>query len=376
MGVSLGWVRRYDVIVAGAGPAGSVTAYRLASAGAAVLLLDRAKFPRDKPCGGGLTYRAVRELPFSVEPVVEDVVDRFEFGFRYGHRFERRGASPIILMTQRRRLDAFLAEQAAAAGAEFRDGTKATAVSPDGTVSVDGATLTAPVVVGADGVNGVSVRSLGLERLPLRCCLRRQRSVRACFGTLPRPGRARARHSAGRVRLGVREGRPRQRRRRRLGVRGAAAAPASSGAVSHARHSRGTRRIAPRVPPPAAPPTGRARARPPPTRWRRRRPRRPSLRRRNVRGVRQRASRRRRRARPAAWPTRLPGAVRVEPHRRARLASCGVLGGEARAGSLPAARLRVRSNASGVALRGRAPTRRAQVAERRARSREGAAEGC
>ena len=155
-------MRRYDVIVAGAGPAGSVTAYRLASAGAAVLLLDRAKFPRDKPCGGGLTYRAVRELPFSVEPVVEDVVDRFEFGFRYGHRFERRGASPIILMTQRRRLDAFLAEQAAAAGAEFRDGTKATAVSPDGTVSVDGETLTAPVVVGADGVNGVSVRSLGL----------------------------------------------------------------------------------------------------------------------------------------------------------------------------------------------------------------------
>jgi geranylgeranyl reductase family protein len=154
---------KYDAIVVGAGPAGSVTAYRLASAGASVLLLDRARFPRDKPCGGGLTYRAIRELPFSVEPVVEDVVDRFEFGFRYRHRFVRRGAAPIILMTQRKRLDAFLAEQAAAAGAEFRDGAKVTDVGEDGRLTVDGKTLTADAVVGADGVNGVTARSVGLE---------------------------------------------------------------------------------------------------------------------------------------------------------------------------------------------------------------------
>ncbi len=153
----------YDAIVVGAGPAGSVTAYRLASAGASVLLLDRARFPRDKPCGGGLTYRAIRELPFSVDPVVEDEVDRFEFGFRYRHRFVRRGAAPIILMTQRKLLDAFLAEQAAAAGAEFRDGAKVTDVGEDGRVTVDGETLAAGVVVGADGVNGVTARSVGLE---------------------------------------------------------------------------------------------------------------------------------------------------------------------------------------------------------------------
>jgi geranylgeranyl reductase family protein len=128
-----------------------------------VLLLDRARFPRDKPCGGGLTYRAIRELPVSVDAVVEDVVDRFEFGFRYRSRFERRGASTIILMTQRKRLDAFLAEQAAAAGAEFRDGTKVTGVAPDGTVTVGEEKLHAEVVVGADGVNGITARSLGLR---------------------------------------------------------------------------------------------------------------------------------------------------------------------------------------------------------------------
>jgi flavin-dependent dehydrogenase len=67
-------VQRYDAIVVGAGPAGSTCAYRLATAGASVLLLDRARFPREKPCGGGVTGRALRLLPFSIDPVVEHVV--------------------------------------------------------------------------------------------------------------------------------------------------------------------------------------------------------------------------------------------------------------------------------------------------------------
>ena len=61
-------MERFDVLVVGAGPAGSTAAYRLARAGRSVLLVDRARFPRDKPCGGGLTMRAVRQLPFSPRP--------------------------------------------------------------------------------------------------------------------------------------------------------------------------------------------------------------------------------------------------------------------------------------------------------------------
>src|SRR3954462_8297196 len=153
---------RFDAIVVGAGPAGSTTAFRLARAGAKVCLLDRARFPRDKPCGGGLTLRAVRQLPFSVESVVEERVDTLELGLRYGKRWSGRASEPLVLMTQRRRLDAFLAEQAAEAGADFRDAARVTRVDPRGAVTVDGERLDADVVIGADGANGIASR--GFER--------------------------------------------------------------------------------------------------------------------------------------------------------------------------------------------------------------------
>ncbi len=156
---------RYDVIVVGAGPAGSTCAYRLASAGAAVLLLDRARFPRDKPCGGGVTGRAARLLPFSIVPVVEDTVTAVRMRLRYGNWFERGDGEPLVLMTQRLRLDAYLAERAADAGAELRDGVRVTAVAAgrDGVdVDAGGERLRADAVVGADGVNGICARALEL----------------------------------------------------------------------------------------------------------------------------------------------------------------------------------------------------------------------
>ena len=101
-------MQRFDAIVVGGGPAGSATAIRLADAGASVLLVDRATFPRDKPCGGGLTTRAFKQCPVDPTPVVEEEVDLVELRFRYGDEVVRQAAQPVIRMTQRRRLDAFL----------------------------------------------------------------------------------------------------------------------------------------------------------------------------------------------------------------------------------------------------------------------------
>ena len=158
-------MERYDVLVVGAGPAGSATAIHLARGGARVLLVDRASFPRDKPCGGGLTGRALRAAPCAVDPVVEHIVDTFELRLDYGRRFERDCGEPMILMTQRRRLDAHLAEQAVEAGAEFRDGTRVDdlAIVPAGVEArVGGVRVQAETIVGADGANGVVAKTAGL----------------------------------------------------------------------------------------------------------------------------------------------------------------------------------------------------------------------
>jgi len=154
-------VEAHDVAIVGGGPAGSTAAYRLARAGASVLVVDRATFPRDKPCGGGVTGRAARLLPFSIDPVVEDVVDRLECRLQYGPRFERVAHAPLALMTQRKRLDHFLLEQAAAAGADVRDGVKVTDVRSDA-LCVDGKDVQARIVIGADGCNGKTARALDL----------------------------------------------------------------------------------------------------------------------------------------------------------------------------------------------------------------------
>jgi geranylgeranyl reductase family protein len=139
-----------------------MTGFRLADAGASVLLVDKARFPRDKPCGGGLTMRAVQHLPVDVRPVVEEHIDTAELRFRYGEAVVRRSEQPFVWMTQRRRLDAFLLDSARARGVDVRDGV-AVKVEHDNVVSVNGGErFAADVVVGADGANGITGKSVGL----------------------------------------------------------------------------------------------------------------------------------------------------------------------------------------------------------------------
>jgi geranylgeranyl reductase family protein len=158
-------MEKFDVLVVGAGPAGAATALHLARAGAHVLLVDKARFPRDKPCGGGLTGRALRHVPCDVEQVVEHVVRTMVVRAGYRSTVARESDGLLIAMTQRRRLDLHLAEQAAVAGAEFRPETALSEIELDaGSVSVriGSARVTASFLVGADGANGVVARATGL----------------------------------------------------------------------------------------------------------------------------------------------------------------------------------------------------------------------
>lgn len=163
----------YDVVVAGAGPAGSTVAHLLAQQGGKVLLLDRATFPRVKPCGGGVNARAFVQAPVDLMPVVEQVISRVRFSYRLGSFFDYEYTSepqaaprPLVYMTQRDRLDKYLAEQAVEAGAIFRDNARLTSLSlreDSVEAEIEGVAVRARALVGADGANGVTARLLGLQ---------------------------------------------------------------------------------------------------------------------------------------------------------------------------------------------------------------------
>jgi geranylgeranyl reductase family protein len=161
-------VSSYDVIVAGAGPAGSTAARLLAERGASVLLLDKQRFPRDKPCGGGVTMRAASAQDIDLSPVTEQTIYGARFSLRLGESFDRRFRAPLTYMTQRRRLDAYLAERAAEAGADFHDGDPVRELDVTSNTGVRVATThdthTARVLIGADGANGLVGRTFGLRR--------------------------------------------------------------------------------------------------------------------------------------------------------------------------------------------------------------------
>jgi flavin-dependent dehydrogenase len=67
--------RQYDVIIVGCGPSGNTLAFQWVSRGRSVLLLEKEILPRRKVCGGGLSRKAILELPYSVHPVYERTIE-------------------------------------------------------------------------------------------------------------------------------------------------------------------------------------------------------------------------------------------------------------------------------------------------------------
>ena len=155
----------HDLIVIGAGPAGSAAGITAARAGLRVALIDRATFPRDKLCGGGFTGRSRRHLREIFACDVTGDLFRACTSVRLMARGEALADlpdAPPIWMTMRRDLDAMLLAAACDAGCESLTGQRVADLSPDaGTVQLeDGTHLCAPVVLGADGANSRVAKAL------------------------------------------------------------------------------------------------------------------------------------------------------------------------------------------------------------------------
>ena len=153
----------HDVIIAGAGPAGASAAFICANEGLRTLLLDRAVFPRSKPCGGALAQRA---LSFLGGTLPDDLIEGECYGalVRFcGHENSIRSSSRIAVMVDRSRFDAYLAERAVRAGAAFRQGEALRDVIPrqeDVEVVTSGGAYRCSYLIGADGVNSIAARSV------------------------------------------------------------------------------------------------------------------------------------------------------------------------------------------------------------------------
>lgn len=167
----------YDVVIAGAGPAGCAVAARLVQQhpgrATRILVLDRYRFPRDKPCGGGLTGHADRAMAaLGLKLEVPHVAVR-QAEVRYGDLSRQVALGRPVQVVRRREFDASLLRQVRARGVAVVEGEAVQGFARDGgrvVVQTSRRQLRSRVLVGADGAASVVRKQLasGVRQRPHR----------------------------------------------------------------------------------------------------------------------------------------------------------------------------------------------------------------
>ncbi len=193
----------WDVVVVGAGPAGLAAAQASASAGARTVVLERARHPRYKTCGGGLvgaSLAAVRAVGSAVP--ARDHIHAASFTHRGRRGFTRRSGAPLLAMVRREEFDDALRAAAVQAGAVVRQRSAVRGIEQDDRYAyarlADGTRVAGRFLVGADGSAGVTSRhvevhcgqiDLGLEvELPVPAPVAEQWRHRILIDWGPLPG--------------------------------------------------------------------------------------------------------------------------------------------------------------------------------------------
>ncbi|NJL47706.1 MAG: geranylgeranyl reductase family protein [Leptolyngbyaceae cyanobacterium SM2_5_2] len=162
----------YDCIVVGAGPAGASTAYHLAKQGHRVLVLEKFRLPRYKPCSGAVSPSVAEYFDFDFTPAIDEQRRRVRYTYKLEDPIEAElTTTDPIWIVQRDVFDHFLVQQAQAQGAEVKDEIPVTGIESKGdrwqVITPLGA-LEAAYLVAADGATGPMAGWLGFPDIPLR----------------------------------------------------------------------------------------------------------------------------------------------------------------------------------------------------------------
>ena len=156
----------WDVVVVGGGAAGGAAAFHLANGGRSVLVLEQQRFPRSKPCGGGMAASVQRLFPFDLSPAVDSVIEQVRFSWCLEDPVTAvlAGDAPFWIV-RRSVLDAYLIEQAKAAGATVVEGTTVLSAAREGDhwlVRSEAGDYRCRAVVIADGSGSQLAAQLGM----------------------------------------------------------------------------------------------------------------------------------------------------------------------------------------------------------------------
>ena len=166
LGCNSGFTMKYDVVIVGAGPSGSTAAKCLAEKGVTVLLIDKKKFPRDKPCGGGLPTRVLKRFPY-----IESLIDSISYGsVTYSssleYKFEIKRENPFLATVLREKFDDGLVKIAKDNGASFLSGKAVIDLKIQQDKAIvnleDGTDVETKIVIGCDGMKGIIAKKSNL----------------------------------------------------------------------------------------------------------------------------------------------------------------------------------------------------------------------
>ena len=188
---------RYDAIICGGGPAGSAAALALSRQGRRVAVLDKARFPRPKLCGGLLTWKSVRLLESALGETVESLAEAGAIIHRSdSYRIQARdrvlaaGSLPYPFhFVNRNAFDEHLVRRAESCGSDVVEGAEVVSVdTQEGVVETkDGSVFIGERIIGADGALSATRRAFGVDRERMHRLMAPAIEITLAAADFPRP---------------------------------------------------------------------------------------------------------------------------------------------------------------------------------------------